>query len=470
MSHSSRVLAFIGALATSQISQAGALPPGLQTDFKLRLGAFGEGARDLGLGDADSTSEGYADAQATLYWRSVDHWAALTRIQGFAPTGELVVTDEDRPRRSKSYVGLRELWFEYRGFTSYPGEVLRAGLQRLHDADGQWFDRDIESLRWIFDTTLLQGQFGVAESFYTYRSDGSEPSASLRDRTYVFAGLSRQWAAGHHLGARAIHAFDHTDPEREIASNERDPKLSERRYTWIDLYAHNDYYEPSSGPGWSYWADASALIGDRKDFRPATLTDPALQQERDVRGYAGDVGLRWRPPMAFPLQVGAAYAFGSGDGNGDTQRRYEQTGLHSNRSRFTGTRSPLYRYGEALQPDLSNLHVTSAYLSIPHERWDASLVYHHFVRDRASEPVVADGVDVQPEPGRKALGNGVDVAVAYYFGNLVGRGKPNTSVPQSDEDLRSNLRLRASGFRPGEAYTTAADDQYRVTLELTLWF
>lgn len=471
MSRKSRWIVFCGALALTQVaSSADALAPGLHTDFSLRAGAFGEGERDLGLRDADDTSEAFLDAQATLYWRAPVDWSALTRVQGFAPSGELVVTDEDNPRRSKSFAGVRELWVQYDGLTSYPGEVLRVGLQRLRQADGLWFDRNIESALWIFDTTLVQANLGVAESLITWRSDSSEPTSSLRDRTYFLGSLGRQWRAGHHLGARAIHAMDHADPEDELASGKRDPKRVDRKYTWLDLYAHNDYYQSSMRPGWSYTVDAAVLLGTREDFRAATLTEPATQEETRVRGWSGDVGLRWRLPMQFPLQLGGGYAFGSGSQNGDLEHRYEQTGLHSNRSRFTGTRSQLYRYNEALQPDLTNLHVGTLYVSIPHERWDASLIYNKFARHRAGDPVITDGLDVQPVPGRKVLGDGLDLAIAYYFANPVGRGRSTPGVPQEDDNLRSNLRLRASGFDPNIAYPAAADPQYRATLELTLWF
>lgn len=449
--------------------QAAETPSGWQTELKLGLGLYGEGARDLGLGDADSNTEGFADAQGTLYWNSGHNWAGLARAQLFAPTDELVVRDEDEPRATESYARLRELWFEFNGFTSYPGEVLRIGLQRLRDPDGQWFDRNIEAVRWIFDTTLLQGHVGAAESFLTWRSDESDPESNLRDRTYVFGGLGTQWAAGHFLGTRVVHAADHGDPEAELASDARDPKRSERALTWVDLYLHNGYYQPSAQPGWLYWADASVLLGTRETYTAATLTSPATREEHDVRAWAWDLGLRWRPTPA-PVQLGGAYAFGSGSDLGDQEHRYEQTGLHSNRSRFTGARTQIDRFNGAFQAELSNLHAASAYISIPQAHWDTSLVYTKFARHRAGEPVITDGVAIQPEPGRKVLGDGLDLVVAYYFPNPIGRGRSTVTAMQEDDNLRSNIRLRASGFKPGPAYADDADDQYLIRLDLTLWF
>lgn len=444
-------------------------PAGWQTELKLGSGLYAEGARDLGLGDAESTAEGFVDAQGTLYWNSGRNWAGLTRAQLFAPTGELVVRDEDQPRESETFVRLRELWIEYSGFTSYPGEVLRLGLQRLRDPDGQWFDRNIEAVRWIFDTTLVQGHLGAAESFLTWRSDESDPESNLRDRSYFFGGVGTQWTAGHFLGARAIHASDHGDPEQEIADGERDPKLNERKLTWLDLYLHNDYYEPRAVPGWSYWADASVLLGTRETYTPPTELEPLTREEHDVRAWAWDLGLRWKPSPA-PFQIGSAYAFASGSDGGDPEHRYEQTGLHSNRSRFTGGRTQIDRFNGAFQAELSNLHAASAYISLPYTNWDTSLVYTKFARHRAGDPVITDGVSVQPEPGRKVLGDGLDLVVAYYFPNPIGRGQSSVAATQDDDSTRSNIRLRASGFKPGTAYADEADDQYLIRLDLTLWF
>lgn len=481
MSQASRALAFLAALAATQTARTADVPTpggrgndtptaGWQTESRLTFGYFGEGERDLGLGDAPDTSEGFADLQGALYWSDGQDWAALARAQAFLPTSEVTLTDEDQPRRSESYVRLREFWGEYRGLTSYPGELLRVGLQRVRDEDGLWFDTNIESLRWIFNTTLVQGHVGVAESFITWRSDDSDPVSNVRDRTYLFGGLGTQWTAGHFVGTRAVHAFDHADPERELERGVEDPKRSDRNLTWIDLYAHNGFYDRRPQPGWSYWADASVLAGTRTDYRPATDLDPAASVKSDVLAWAGELGLRYRLATPQPVQLGVAYAMGSGGSAGDPEHQYEQTGLHSNRSRFTGTRSQISRFNGALEAELSNLQVATAYVSLPAERWDASLIYSHFRRDDVSAPVVTDGVGIQPGEDGKDLGDGLDLVLAYYFANPIGRGASSVNVPQQDDNTRSNLRLRASSFHPGTAYAPGADDQYAVRLELTLWF
>ena len=77
--------------------------------------------------------------------------------------------------------------------------------------------------------------------------------------------------------------------------------------------------------------------------------------------------------------------------------------------------------------------------------------------------MVTRGLDIQPVNQSADLGNGVDLVMSYYFGGI---GK----VTSFDDDLRSNVRLRAALFEPGKAYGPDADSQYRVLLETTLWF
>ena len=329
-------------------------------------------------------------------------------------------------------------------------------------------DRDIESLSWTFDTTLVQAQVAVAQAFHTWRTDQSDLPATDRDRLYVLAGFSRQWQPSHFWGVRAAYAADRTDPASELASGILDPKSSKQRYTWLSAYAHNGYFTPEASPArratWSYWGNVNLLMGNRDDASAASLTTPTSTSSTSVNALALDLGLRWALPTTLPWQVGVAYAFGSGSKDGGVDHDFAQTGLHSNRSRYTGTRSYQYRYNEALGAELTNLHVATLYVSLPLERYDASIAYHKFLRHHGDDGVVTNGLNIQPLPGSRDLGDGLDIVLAHYFGTRAAR------LAQDEDDLRANVRLRASVFRPGDAYASGADLQYRVSLEATLWF
>ena len=476
MTHPTMIRAFKRLAIALVLGSAGAhaqeLAPG-ETSFgvKLKLAGYAEGDRGFGLTASDGTpvdidgetAEGYLDVQPVLFWRMSENWDFFTRLQGFLPSGEVVVFDEERPRRTESYAAVREFWIAYHGLTSYPGELLKIGRQRLRQPDGTWWDRDAEAIQWTFDSTLLQSHIGIASELHTARTGSDELPASQRDRAYAFAGISRQWHTQNFIGARVAHASDYGDIDDDPLSTEEDPKRTKRNLTWIGLYAHNGYHDRPERTGLYYWTQYDFLFGDREDFTPSSdPTLPAATTERDVRSWAIDGGVRLR--FSAPFAIGFAYAVADGGGDEQRSKNFEQTGLHSNRSRFTGTRSLQYRYNEALRPELSNLRVLSAFLSVPARRFDASLVYHHFERNQADEPIVADGIDVQPVNEDVDIGEGLDLVLAAYFGTT-----PASRLAES-EDLRSNVRLRGSVFRPGAAYGDDLDDQYRVMLETTLWF
>jgi alginate production protein len=461
------------------------LPAGaVESDLsiKLKAGALSEDARDLGTGTTDDTRASFLDLQPQLLTQFGTEFSHFVRLQAFVPSDMVVQNEQDEPVPVENYAAVREFWVEYGGITSYPGEVLRLGLQRLRTLDGIWWDRDIESARWIFDTTLFQFEMGAAKAFDNYRTDNVELSESQRDRAYGFAGLSTQWLPTHYVGVRGAYATDQrelppTGSQMELTSTQTDPDTGAtvntyrqpelRNYGWLGVYIDNKFYEWDRGPGMMYRFELIGMTGDREHV----VTDPSTGMvtgtaSQDVTALGGEAGLRARFPDAFPLTFGGNYAYGQGGSDDNGSHVFRQTGLQSNRSRFTGTRTMLNRFNEALQADLSNLRVLSAYVSMPLANWDYSVVGHRFQRDDASSPVSTDGIDARPDPDSTSLdlGTGFDFVLTYHFAQAI------RQYFAAEDDTRSNIRLRASRFRPGEAYDPSLNDQTRVTLEGTLWF
>ena len=446
---------------------------------KFRGGVYNEDARDLGLQPADGTesaedrNSSYVELYPYMHVRFGEDNAFFVRSQLFAAGGDEVVQNEDElPVASDQYAALREAYLQFGGITSFPGEVLRLGLQRIKEPDGLWWDRDIESLRWVFDTTLVQAHIGIAEQFSTYRSDDVELSASQRDRAYVFASMSRQWRPGHFYGLRAAYAQDHGSQPQAGDTLDADDKRHQREYLWVALRSENGYYDPRNSTGMVYWFEAVALAGRRESAQTGTTdpndplappSDTVVGTSKDsVSALAGDAGVRFRLPLVFPMNFGFMAALAQGDRAGDQSHVFEQTGLESNRSRYTGTRTLMHRFNEALAGDFSNLLGINTFVSMPYELADVSLVYHRFARQDGDESYSADGIDARPVTDSRDLGSAWDFVLTRYF-----RGFSRAEV--DDDDARSNLRLRASRFEPGAAYGDDVRDQYRVTLELTLW-
>lgn len=447
---------------------AQAEPGTIDTALKIKTSALVEDERDLGAGDFHTTSGGIIEITPQVRWQLTPDLSAYLRVRGFTESNDFATTpDSSASIQANTFAEVRELWVDYGGLTSYPGEHLRLGRQRLRQDDGLWFDRDIESLRWIFDTTLLQADIGVAEAFdsYTYKKDAVAVPVNLDDRFNAFASVSYEWAPSQRAGLRVLYADDNGGAGAVGTLPGANTKPSSAQLLWIGAQVENGFYDYRRIKPVTYWTEVVLLTGTEKP----TVVDPATglvaaHNERDVRAWGADFGLRVKPTDDFPLQIGAGYAFGTGGSNADESDTYRQTGLHSNRSRFTGTRTLVSRFGEVLRADLANLAVISLFASLQFDTGDASLVFHDFRRDRSSAPIITDGISVQPLPGDRDIGQGIDLVVSRYFDQI-----KNETDPEGD--MQTALRLRVSLFDPGSAYASNADKSaYRIVLEGTVQF
>jgi alginate production protein len=385
----------------------------------------------------------------------------------------------DSRKVSDSYAALREFWVGYSGFTPYPGEILKFGRQRLRNDDGQWHDVNIESLDWTFDTTLLKAEVGAAQRFSEYRTDLTELDPSDKDRQHLYGDVSYQWTPGHWAGIRGHYSHDDGSLKNQGEVLDDLDKTSTGDLTWLGLQANSDAYNYRNTNPINYWGSVTWLNGDRDRIGAAydATSDQYLAGAKDksnVNGWATDLGLRFRlDPM---WQVGGAYSRAS--------KNYEQNGLESNRSNWTGTRSRVHRFGEAFQGEMANVESGSLFASWQlRDEYDASLIYHKFRRvdghsgiggagvNPARENVDADGIssgtfDSLPlEDGRKDLGQEMDLVVTKYFK----QGLLPTSVSQSFDEPSALVRLRAGVFKPGDAYHSGVDEYMHRAIVDVIW-
>jgi len=385
----------------------------------------------------------------------------------------------DSRKVSDSYAALREFWVGYSGFTPYPGEILKFGRQRLRNDDGQWHDVNIEALDWTFDTTLLKAEVGAAQRFSEYRTDLTELDPQDKDRQHLYGDVSYQWTPGHWAGIRGHYSHDDGSLKHQGEALDDLDKTSTGDLTWLGIQANSDAYNYRNTNPINYWGSVTWLNGDRNRIGAAydATTDQYLAGAKDksnVNGWASDLGLRFRlDPM---WQVGGAYSRAS--------KNYEQNGLESNRSNWTGTRSRVHRFGEAFQGEMANVESGSLFASWQlRDEYDASLVYHKFRRvdghsgiggagvNPARENVDADGIstgtfDSLPlEDGRKDLGQEMDLVVTKYFK----QGLLPASVSQSFDEPSALVRLRAGVFKPGDAYHNGVDEYMHRAIVDVIW-
>lgn len=436
----------------------------LDWTFKATAAGIADGGRDLGLLGRSDGQQGYLDVTPWLHVQFSDRWSALLRVRVFAPTDAVLVAGNDNNNvgaTAQAYIGLKEAWVDYRGLTSYPGESLRFGRQRLREDDALWWDQDFDAARWILDSTLLQVQLGAGRQLNSYRSDGAAVPAAQRDRTYTFATISTEPLPGTRVGLRALHADDDAVSGATGARPNADAKLSGGHLTWLGFYGDNHAYDAEQAPDLSYWGSVNGLTGSRHQLQLAPNGTFAGETRDNPLAWAAEAGVRWRLPLTLPIQIGAAYTYSGGGGDG----QYGQSGLQSNYSRYTGTNTLLHRYTDAYRAELGNLQAATAFASLSTGPYETAAVFNDFRRPDRNATVIADGISVRPQAGGASLGRGYDLVVTRFFG----ASKVIDKLEPAD-DTRSSLRLRASLFDPGAAYGPAAKSEYRVTLEATLWY
>ncbi|PVZ12396.1 MULTISPECIES: alginate export family protein [unclassified Pseudomonas] len=456
--------------------------------LEVKATAQSEGDRDLGTRSGGDVNGIGLDLRPWAYgewgnWSGYFMGQAVTATDTIQ-TDPLVQPDQpasgnsryySKDREAKdSYLALRELWVGYSGLTPYPGELFKFGRQRLRQNDGQWHDNYIESLTWNFDTTLLKADVGVGQRFSDYRTDYSRLSPTDKDRTHFWGDAAYQWTPGQWIGIRAHHVDD--DGKLPSAGEEVDDldKRENAKLTWLGIEADSDAYNHRNLNTINYWGSLTGMTGNRKRVSTSSTSDEIVtageRSSQDVSGWATDMGIRFRLDPQW--QVGGAYSRAS--------KNYEQNGLQSNRSNWTGTRARISRFGEAYQAEMANVQSASLFASWEmQDEYDASLIYHKFWRVDGSsgvgsnninaigeDPVGSSQFSVLPlEDGKKDLGQELDLVVSKYFK----QGLLPAAVAQSIDEPSALVRLRAGLFKPGDAYGSGVDSYMHRAIVDVIW-
>ena len=187
----------------------------------------------------------------------------------------------------------------------------------------------------------------------------------------------------------------------------------------------------------SYWTELAYLRGKDELSRPF-----------GGRGY--DVGFTYRYldlPLSPNLTLGYAYGTGDATPNDNRNTEFRQTGLQSNETRLAGF-SKFRAYGEALDPELSNLKIFTLGIGFrPAPTTSVDLVYHryrlHKLADETRNSALTAQMNQDDTHLSKDMGSEFDVVLG--FRNLFGV-------------QRLGLDLRAGWFFPGKAYRLEEGD------------
>ena len=168
------------------------------------------------------------------------------------------------------------------------------------------------------------------------------------------------------------------------------------------------------------------------------------ETKKQFRGYAVDLGGTYRfPHLPYAPSITLGFAYGSGDGNPNDRRNREfrQTGLQSNEGRLAGIPKLKY-YGEALDPELSNLQIFTLGVGFrPAPNVSVDLVYHRYklnhLADTLRNSALTAEMNQDASRPSKQVGDALDIVVGIR--NLFGI-------------RRLGLDLRAGWFFPGHAF------------------
>lgn len=264
-------------------------------------------------------------------------------------------------------------------------EYLGFGRQQVEDDRGWLLSEHIDGVSYVQESkqTALTGFLGTHTQSLEKLLGTDTEHHSARSRLHEYIAYSRVYRAiGDAAQGSAYIAYF---SDREFAQGESNLYLGFRLL--------GDFSE-----GGSYWTEAAYLAGN--------------SSSRQIRSFAIDTGFSytWHEQTMEPtFTVGIAY--GSGDDGLGSDSEFRQTGIHANETVFGGVVDLKY-YGHVLDPQLSNLQLTTLGLGIrPRERLSIDLQFNSYWQIHPSSELNSDGIEIEPNGMDHHIGNEVDLVV-----------------------------------------------------------
>ncbi len=300
---------------------------------------------------------------------------------------------------------------------------LSFGRKGFEDERRSLIDGSMDGVSALLRQGRFRGELIVGRmAFWDWEFVGHEAQARDKINTFYAFGdyrLSEDVKLGAFAIARTDTAPPTVDPNTGSVVGEGSPK-------WFGIRVLG-----SPSAELSYWAEGSLMSGRDE-----------LSTQFRARAY--DIGFTNRF-LNLPLRPNftLGYAFGSGDDtpNDNRNTEFRQTGLQSDERRFAGVTQFLV-FGEGLQPDLSNIEITTLGVGIrPDPQVSLDLVWHSYRLNKIgivrNSALTAEANQVDSRLSRD-LGKGLDLVLGAR--NLFGV-------------RRLGMDLRVGVFKPGSAYS-----------------
>jgi alginate production protein len=207
-------------------------------------------------------------------------------------------------------------------------------------------------------------------------------------------------------------------------------------------------------PVYFYGLSSKGTIGDRLDFWLDVAQVRGREEGVDLRGTGLDILALYRIDASFRPHLLLGYAYGSGDTDPDDRHdgAFRQTGLQGNEAELGGPTAFSF-YGEAFDPELSNMSILTAGLGArPREGISLDLVYHVYRQDKALDELGDNALEAEPTGDSRRLGSEIDLVIGF----------------EEIEDFRIGGFL--GYFMPGRAFGPGADDALFARIEVEYEF
>ncbi|GAB3668041.1 alginate export family protein [Ramlibacter alkalitolerans] len=330
--------------------------------------------------------------------------------------------------------------------------LLQFGRVTLLDRRAWWWDEDLDGVRvrylgkkWRLDT-------GIAHEAARKSSDERGVAPDMRGVTRWFGQASWLWARRHSVEAFWLLQRDRSAQPQPGAVFADEDSIDERDLDarWVGARASGEWRNKGVLHRLNYWGDLAWFAGRERvsafEERAADGRFVALgTRSQRLRGHALDLGASASFDLPLRPLLTLGYARGS--------EQFRQTGLQENKMRFAGVKR-WQRYGELLQPELSNLQVITAGTGVRFGRNSSlELLLHDYRQVRPSTVVEGSRLSADPGGTSRSLGREVDLLLAIR------------------ESRRVEFTAKASYFRPGAAFGPARRDPARsIELGMTVNF
>lgn len=410
------VLALLGMVPTTQAvaDEDGILPNWLELGASVEVGYEAQRNFDLDSGQSDKIDL----LPVELQFEAEIAFAENFRLV-FQPTlrRDIELREEGRGETRVTELLIEELFVALSDPPS--GLSLLVGRQPYEDARQWFYDEELDAVRGQLENEALTLELSIARELLV---DDDLLSGVANEPVNIFI----LYGAYRPIPTITLGAY-------QVLQDDR--RSSDDRTVHLGLFSHGVVAERLR-----YWFDAAYLDGQ--------------EDGTQLRGFGLDLLASYDLGLPLSPHVTLGYAFGSGDDDPDDdfERAFRQTGFQSNEVAVGGL-TPLSFYGEAFDPELSNLHIFTAGAGIrPLEELSIDLLYHHYRQVEASNELGDSAFSAQPNGRKRRLGDALDLVIGYQ--------------PEEEFYIRGFFGY----FEPGRAFGQGADPAFFGRLEVLYEF